>query len=310
MKKPILFAFFFSLLFLIKIARAQNDATHVAIIPFTATTKNAVPIAKDVQATVASCFIKARFLLLDRSVTDKLAKELNSAKDDASKYSKVVAEQGRQANAEFIITGQVDSVMFESTSSKDVLAGNLKNSLDSKSSYAKYHGTLHVTIEISKVETGRVIFSRPYIVNSHEFDDYSKADIVDNLVCRLTNYVQADIRKVIPPLMSIVKVEKTKSDGTPVIVLINGGTEMFDTGKQQTDCAGDQDISISSKTSAVGSIFKKLKMLLKILRALIKYCWMYIVPKKFPQAEKPWSMTILSAYLKLNRMIRTLVPVL
>ena len=34
---------------------------------------------------------------------------------------------------------------------------------------------------------------------------------------------------------------------------------MFDTGKQQTDCAGDQDISITSKTSAVGSIFKKAK---------------------------------------------------
>src|ERR1700744_1430462 len=106
MKKNLLLAITVCLLFIIKQAAAQNSVpTHIAIIPFTSPIPKNETITHDVQGELASCFIKSRFYLLDRSATDKLKKELDATKDDASLYAKVVAEKGHLANAEYIITG-------------------------------------------------------------------------------------------------------------------------------------------------------------------------------------------------------------
>jgi len=53
--------------------------------------------------------------------------------------------------------------------------------------------------------------------------------------------------------------KKRKKNGQPDVVLVNGGTEVFDSGQQQKICQGDDDISVTSKTSAVTSLFKKAK---------------------------------------------------
>jgi len=202
------------LAFTATISYGQDEITHIAIIPFSTATPKAGSIAKDVQTAVASCFIKERFALLDRGITDKLKSELEHAKNDASMYAKVVAEQGRQYNAEYIITGEVDSLNFEKVTSKDLLSGGIKDAIASKSAYDKYHGNIHFIIEISKVETGKTFFTKPYNVTSRDFDDNTHALILDNLLCRLTNAVQADVRKMIPPKMQIIRVEKTKKKRT------------------------------------------------------------------------------------------------
>jgi hypothetical protein len=239
---------------------AQDKPIQIAIIPFTPTTRNAFTITKDVQAIVASCFAaKDRFYLFDRGVTDKLKKELNAAKDNASLYSKVVAESGHLANAEYIITGIVDSVMYSGTNSKDVLSTNIKNALDAKAKFTRFHGTIHLALAIYKVETGKTILDKPYIITSREFDDYNESSILENVLCRLTNSLQTDIRALFPPMTMIVSVDKKNKKGLPEIVLVNGGSEVFDSGKQQSGCSGDEEVSLASKTSAVTSVFKKAK---------------------------------------------------
>jgi hypothetical protein len=241
------------------VAWAQEGATHIAIIPFTPSTPKAKTTTSIVQEEVTSCFVnKDRFYLLDRGVTEKLKKELETAKDNSSIYAKVVAEQGHLAGAEYIITGSVDSVIYSGNTSKDLLSTNVKQSLDTKATYSKFHGTVHLVLQINKVETGKVIFSKPFLVTSRDFDDYSESAILENALCRLKNQLKTEVRSLFPPVMTIVSVDKEKK-GLPDKVLVNGGSEIFDSGKQESDCPGDDGISVASKTSAVGSVFSKMK---------------------------------------------------
>jgi len=256
----------FVLLLIFKQGRAQ-DAVHIAIIPFkAAANSNAATFIDQVQAVVTSAFAnKNRFLILDRAQTEQLKKELDAAKDNASMYARVVAEQGHLAGAEYIITGIVSPVVIgQGTAS-------IYNSAGKQQTIDQYHGSLNLFLQINRVETGQVVFSQPLKVASHDFDKRLDADIVDNVMCHLGTAIQAQLRELFPMSMTIISVDKTKKNGLPDKVLVSGGKEMFDTGKE-ADCPGDKVAPGSSSSTyqafatGIGSLFSgKKKLLLDVI---------------------------------------------
>lgn len=219
------------------VSRAQ-DAIHIGIIPFTPADYNAGAVASLAEEQVASCFVnKGRFYLLDRGVTEKLKKELDAAKENTSLYSKVVAQQGHLAGAQYLITGKVNSVEITSSTSKNYLTAKTTTN---------YHGTLRVALQINSVESGQVIFQEPFTIVSSDYESNSTSDIVDNIMCRFKSAVRNKVRNLFSSDIAIIHIEKEKN-GIPQKVLINAGKEMFEDGKN-SNC---------EPSSSLASLFTK-----------------------------------------------------
>lgn len=267
MKRFLRSASLFILILFFKQALAQ-DAVHIAIIPFkAAANSNAATYVDQVQSVVTSAFAnKNRFLILDRGQTDHLKKELESAKDNASVYAKVVAEQGHQAGAEYIITGVVSSFNLGKTT-----ASTYSSTAKANVNIDQFHGSMSLFLQINRVETGQVVFSQPLNITSRDYDKQSDADIIDNMMCHLGSAIQAQVRDLFPMNMMIVSVDKTKKNGLPDKVLVSGGKEMFDNGLKENTCPGDKtpNGSSSSTTAAfqtIGNLFSgKKKILLDVV---------------------------------------------
>jgi len=232
------------LLSTIGVSRAQ-EAIHIGIIPFTPVDYNAGAVASLAEEQVASCFVnKGRFYLLDRGVTEKLKKELDAAKENTSLYSKVVAQQGHLAGAQYLITGKVNSVEITSSTSKNYLTAKTTTN---------YHGTLRVALQINSVESGQVIFQEPFTIVSSDYENNSTSDIVDNIMCRFKSAVRNKVRNLFSSDIAIIHIEKEKN-GIPQKVLINAGKEMFEDGKN-SNC---------EPTTSLGSLFTK-KIVLDVI---------------------------------------------
>lgn len=245
MKKYVYLTAVFTILFFAK-ANAQ-DAIHIGIIPFQAIDKDAEAVTNLVEEQVSSCFAnKGRFYLLDRGVTERLKKELEAAKENTSLYSKIVAEQGHMAGAEYLITGKVGSMEVSKTTSKNYL-GQIT---------VAYHGTMRISVQVNTVETGRVFFNEPYTIISKDFDIESKSDILDNILCKFKTAVKIKIRDMFPTSLAIIHVEKEKK-GIPEQVLINAGKDLFETGKT-ANC------DVPSALSSISSIFSA-KIVLEVI---------------------------------------------
>ena len=226
--------------------RAQDAPIHIAIIPFTSSNNvyNERSITEQVQNEVASCFAnKDRFFLLDRGTTDKLKTELDAAKDNASVYAKVVANQGHLAGAEYIITGVVDPLEIGETTTTNTYT---------KITSVAYHGSIRLSLNIIKVETGRVFYNEPLTITSKDFNNKSNSDIQDNAMCWLKSKVQELVRTLFSAPMIILSVEKEKK-GLPEKVLVNAGAEILDNGKRSS-CDG----------LTLGSLFQSKKLALEV----------------------------------------------
>jgi hypothetical protein len=245
MKKYLYLSAIFLFLILSKVS--AQDAIHIGIIPFKAIDRDAEAIANLVEEQVSACFAnKGRFYLLDRSVTEKLKKELEAAKENTSLYSKIVAEQGHMAGAEYLITGKVTSVEYTKVNGKNYLG----------QATTTYHGTLRVSVQINTVETGRVFFNEPYTILSRDFDTDAKSDILDNILCKLKTAIKIKVRDMFPTSLAIVHIEKEKK-GIPDQVLINAGKDLFETGKT-ANC------DVPSALSSISSIFSS-KIVLEVI---------------------------------------------
>ena len=238
---------------------AQEPGIPIAILPFTANNANAKTITNLVQETVARSFVsKKRFFLIDRSKTDKLKKEIELSKTKDFINSATFIESGRQAGAAFIITGTVDPLEISLNTSKDMLSGDMKKPLEKKETVDRYIGSLALILQISRVEDGKVILSKPILVKSAEFDIKNETKIRENIICHLENTMQSELRSLFPPLMMIVGIETKSKKDLPEKVLINAGNDMFDDSKNNSPCPGDAEISTASATSAVASVFNKI----------------------------------------------------
>jgi len=228
--------------FLLLIARANaQDAVHIAIIPFTASenTTNANAVTSVIEEQVASCFVnKGRFYLLDRGATEKIKKELDAAKDNASLYAKVVAQQGHLAGAQYIITGKVNSWGITPTTAKNMYGKTTTT----------YHGTLRVSIQINSVESGQVVFTEPFNIISNEFDTSTGSDIFDDAACKFKSAIRVKVRNMFASTITIIHVEKEKG-GLPQQVLINAGKDIFE-DKKNASCA----VVTSSSFAALGAL--------------------------------------------------------
>jgi hypothetical protein len=245
MKRYFYLTLFFALAFFSKV-HAQ-DAIHIGIIPFKPIDRDAEAVTNLVEEQVSSCFAnKGRFYLLDRGVTEKLKKELESAKDNTSLYSKIVAEQGHMAGAQYLITGSVGSLEVTKVTGKNYLG----------QATTSYHGTLRISVQVNTVETGRVFFNEPYTILSKDFDGQANSDILDNILCKFKTAVKAKARDMFPTSLAIVNIEKEKK-GIPEQVLINAGKDLFDTGKT-ANC------DVPSTLSSISSIFSS-KIMLEVI---------------------------------------------
>jgi hypothetical protein len=241
--KKIFYLAFVSFLLLITRANAQ-EAIHIAIIPFTApvNTATANQVTSLIEEQVAACFVnKGRFYLLDRGVTEKIKKELDANKDNASLYAKVVAQQGHLAGAQYIITGKVNAW--------DVVSNKTTNM------YGKlvttFHGNLKASLQINSVESGQVVFSEPFNIVSNEFDTSNPTDIFDDVACKFKSAVRVKVRNLFASTITIIHVEKEKN-GVPQQVLINAGKDIFEDGKS-SGCA----VVTSTSLAAIGNLFTK-----------------------------------------------------
>ncbi len=225
-----------------------QDAIHIGIIPFKAIDKDAEAVTSLAEEQVSSCFAnKGRFYLLDRGVTERLKKELEAAKENTSLYSKIVAEQGHMAGAEYLITGKVGSMEVTKTTSKNYLGQTT----------TAYHGTLRISVQVNTVETGRVFFNEPYTILSKDFDTESKSEMMDNILCKFKTAVKTKVRGMFPTSLAIVHIEKEKK-GIPEQVLINAGKDLFETGKT-ANC------DVPSALSSISSIFSA-KIVLEVIQ--------------------------------------------
>jgi hypothetical protein len=222
-----------------------QEAVHIGIIPFSPADNNAGAVTTIAEEQVASCFVnKGRFYLLDRGVTEKLKRELDATKENSSLYSKVVAQQGHLAGAQYLITGKVNSLELSSSTSK--------NYLTSKTT-TNYHGTVRIALQINSVESGQVIFQEPFTIISSDFENNSSSDILDNIMCRFKSAVRNKVRNLFSSDITIIHVEKEKN-GIPQKVLINVGKEMFEDGKN-SNC---------EPSSSIASFFTK-KIVLDVI---------------------------------------------
>ena len=222
-----------------------QDAIHIGILPFDAVDNNANSVKELVQQEVTSCFAnKGRFFLLDRAITEKLKAELERVKQSSSAYAKIVADQGRQANAEFLITGKVSSIVPGTSSTTNYLGKKTTT----------YHGTLHLGLQINTVETGKVFDQDAITVTSREFDSDNPGDIFDNALCKLKVEIQKKVRNLFTSSITIIGVDKEKN-GIPQKVIINAGKEIFDNGKN-SNCDG---------TNTLTGIFASKKVYLDII---------------------------------------------
>jgi curli biogenesis system outer membrane secretion channel CsgG len=186
--KPLALIIFLLFFFLQTNAQDNSNSIQIAIIPFSSSGGDA-SIVQAVQEQVTSNFAnKNRFILLDRSKTDKIKKELDAAKDNSSIYAKIVAEQGHLAGAEYIITGVVSPLEIQESQ----IVSTIKKI---QTTTNQYHGTIRLSLQINKVETGQVIFSQPLTVVSIDYTTRNQSDIVDNILCKLRNIVQSEVRR-------------------------------------------------------------------------------------------------------------------
>jgi hypothetical protein len=263
MKKFLPLAFLFLLFGFIKFAQAQtpsnnqpSQAIHIAIIPFTS------PMAPSPEVSQATDLIekevtgafgnKDRFYLLDRNQTEKIKRELDRSSDKASIYSSVMAEKGHLGQAEYIITGVMNSYVIGS----DQTYYNYKY-------ITQYHASLRLSLQIVKVETGRTIFSDPIIIKSIDFATASPGDIADNVLCKLKEKMKGIVRNLFPPDLMILHVQKEKK-GLPYQVLINGGSELFDNGKDKTSCDIDERNVYQKAGKGLASMFRSGKTKLDV----------------------------------------------
>ena len=162
------------------------------------------------------------------------------------------AEQGHLGQAEFIITGVMNSYAIGS----DKTYYNYQY-------ITQYHASLRLSLQIVKVETGRTIFSDPIIIKSIDFATLSKGDIDDNLLCKLREKMKGIVRSLFPPDLMILHVEKEKK-GLPYQVLINGGSELFDNGKDNTSCDIDERNVYQKAGKGLASMFSSGKTKLDV----------------------------------------------
>lgn len=236
MKKLLLFTFLVIALNLFNKLYAQDQPIHIAIFPFTSATgeSDMVTAVDMIQNVVASSFAnKDRFYILDRGQTEKIQKELDRAKDKSAIYASVKAQQGHLAQAEFIISGVVNSYGYGTT-----------NVLVNYKYVTEYHATLRLSLQIVKVETGRTIYSEPLVIQSSEFPTQNPSDIADNIICRFGAKMKSITRALFPPPVTIIQVAKEKK-GLPQQVLINGGSELFDTGTR-SNCDLDNNAYVKA----------------------------------------------------------------
>jgi hypothetical protein len=221
-----------------------QEAIHIGILPFDAADNNAHNIKDLVQQQVTSCFAnKGRFFLLDRAVTEKLKNELERVKETSSAYAKIVADQGHQANAEFLITGKVNSMVPGTSTTTNYLGKKTTT----------YHATLHLSLQINTVETGKVYNQEAITVTSREFENDNPGDIFDNALCKLKVEIQKKVRNLFASSITIVGVDKEKN-GVLQKVIVNAGKEIFENGKN-SNCDG---------TSTIAAIFASKKVYLDV----------------------------------------------
>lgn len=244
MKKPLRSIFLLLLFICGTQAYAQQDPIHIGILPFDVTDANANNIKDIVQDQVTVCFAgKGRFFLLDRSVTEKLKAELERVKEASSAYAKIVADQGHMAGAQYLITGKVSSMEMGTTNTTNYLGKAVVN----------YHGTLHLTLQINTVETGKIYAQETITAISRDFDSNNPSDIFNNALCKLKSEVQKKVRTWFSTSITIVGVDKAKN-GIPQKVLINAGKEIFDDGK-----------NANCDASALAGLFASRKVYLDVI---------------------------------------------
>lgn len=228
-----------------KQVRAQSAPVHIGILPFTTSANNGNSITDLVQSCVANAFAnKGRYVLLDRDQTNAALKELERAKENSSVYAKPVVEQGHQAIAAYLISGVVGPLEMGQT--------EVTTNFYTQAKTTKYHGTIHLSLKITRVEDNRIIYDEPIVVKSADYDAASSSDVPDNAICRLNGQLKNIVRTYFPVNMVLYKVEKEKK-GLPDMVSVNAGDDIFDSGKMNT----------CSSESSLANLFKK-KIVLEV----------------------------------------------
>lgn len=226
--------------------RAQNAPVHIGILPFTSPANNGNSITDLVQSCVANAFAnKSRYVLLDRDQTDAALKELEKAKESSSVYAKPVVEQGHQAIAAYLISGVVEPLEMGQTEVTTNYLTQAKTTM--------YHGTIHLSLKITRVEDNRIIYDEPIIVKSADYVAGSSSDIPDNAICRLNGQLKNIVRTYFPVNMVIYQVEKEKK-GLPDVVSVNAGDDIFDNGKKNA-CSSEVTLANLFKKKIVLEVY-------------------------------------------------------
>lgn len=203
-------------------AFAKDDKVPVAVLSFivaNGVNKKGNAIAARLQELVTSEMAsRQRFVVLDRTVFDKLLQEENlEVSEDFLNSSKLV-ETGKKTGAKFIVTGSIIQYT-ESMATQNGIAGAAPTTT--------YTITYGFALKIIKLETGETAFAGVISASKQSNNNYAEA--VELCMIDAKCKISVGIMKAFMPNIRILSFEKVDKRGRPETVLIDAGEETFST---------------------------------------------------------------------------------
>lgn len=200
---------------------AQNGKEGIGVLPFTSSVKSKHPGAAEVltQKVTDAIVTVNRFIVVERSIMDALAKEKDYQMGYDFANSQDMIQQGHAIGAKYLLMGHLGSM--------EVVKN--KHEIDNQTSYT-YSYQLSLSVKIVNVETGQVI--------STENLTPSKGSLLNYIMASKTEEAAWDkacegiyksaikyIRDAFPLELQIIQIEKIKKDKASM-VLISGGKDL------------------------------------------------------------------------------------
>ncbi|HEX6431669.1 MAG TPA: hypothetical protein VF008_28460 [Niastella sp.] len=219
-------------------AWSQNEKTSIAIFPFASTTVTYKEYAAVIQQLVVEILRKkSSITLIDRSNDSLQVKELDKTLSEHSVNASGSVEQGKLLVGAQMIAGTLSNISIEEKTTTGT------NSSGSPTIRKSYTANLNFAMQLSDVETGKVISHKLFgvsqggLLSSLGLDNIlSSADTKEEAIANAIKSSRKQIVKwfneIYPPEINIFKIEERNKHNKPETVLVTGVDDSFTKGSQ------------------------------------------------------------------------------
>jgi curli biogenesis system outer membrane secretion channel CsgG len=203
---------------------SAQQKQSIAILPFTYSNCN-VSDAISISENVVNALVKTkRFNIVDRTKMEEINKEKNLQKTEAFMDGDALVEQGKSLGAQFLISGNVSSVVKNSPWKTRTKADGTTET------YQTHECSISFSCKVLDITTGQITNSEAFTTNANGLLGLSFANNIDEAFGKslnsLSSAIDSWIGRNFPLVINLVEISEKDKKGGAAKILVSAGTEL------------------------------------------------------------------------------------